>query len=155
MIICGTGHRPNKLGGYGEHAKAKLRLLAATYLSGLRPDRVITGMALGWDTAIAEAALLLQIPYAAAVPFKGQECAWPEPSQRTFHFLLQHASEVVIVCDGGYAAWKMQKRNQWMVDHSDRVCALFDGSPGGTANCVKYALESGKPIDNLWPQYCA
>lgn len=155
MIICGTGHRPQKLGGYSDQARQKLRLLAADYLCVQRPDRFISGMALGWDTALAEAALMLQIPYVAAIPFKGQESAWPAVSQQTFNFLVQHASEVVIVCDGSYAAWKMQKRNQWMVDHSDRVCALFDGSPGGTANCVKYALEGGKPIDNLWPQFCA
>lgn len=25
-----------------------------------------------------------------------------------------------------------------MVDNSDIVCAVWDGTPGGTANCIKY-----------------
>ena len=53
-------------------------------------------------------------------------------------------------CLDGYAAWKMQKRNEWMADKATRIVALWDGSPGGTANCIAYASKIGRPIDNLW-----
>lgn len=33
-----------------------------------------------------------------------------------------------------------------MVDRCDRLIAVWDGSNGGTGNCVKYAKEVGKPI---------
>lgn len=44
----------------------------------------------------------------------------------------------------------MQLRNKWMVDKSDIVIAVWDGSEGGTNNCVQYATENKKRIINLW-----
>lgn len=154
MIICGTGHRPNKLGGYSEDATSVLVTVARNYLSGKnRPDKVITGMAQGWDQALGWAAYDLGTPFIAAVPFAGQEKAWPSVSQGYYNDLLALAENVVYVCEDGYAPWKMQKRNEWMVDNSDGVLALWDGSDGGTHNCIKYAMKVGKPINNLWEQY--
>lgn len=150
MIISGTGHRPNKLGGYSSEVSDRLMLLARDWMIAYKPERVITGMALGWDQALAQAARSLDIPYTAAVPFDGQENAWPLNSQILYRDLLVDADDRELVCEGGYAPWKMQKRNEWMVDHADRVLALWDGSSGGTANCIAYANKVGKPITNLW-----
>lgn len=154
MILAGTGHRPNKLGGYEKEERARVVRLAMRGLDTAQQVKsVITGMALGWDTALAVAAYTLGVPYTAAVPFKGQECRWPKDSQDQFNFLLSRAEEVVYVCEDGYAAWKMQKRNQWMVDRCDQVLALWDGSDGGTGNCIAYATKVNKPIINLWELY--
>lgn len=153
MILAATGHRPVKLGGYGAYVFARLKLGARHYLADAAPDRVISGMALGWDQAWAWAAVDLGIPFVAAMPFYGQETQWPEESRERYHDLLEHAAEVVTVCEGGYAPWKMQRRNEWMVDHCDKMIALWDGSNGGTANCVRYAERVGKPVENLWPQW--
>ena len=46
----------------------------------------------------------------------------------------------------------MQKRNEYMVDLADRVIVVWDGSKGGTANCVKYAENVGKKIIRIEPQ---
>lgn len=153
MILSATGHRPDKLGGYGEAAQGRLVALARTALLELRPSMVITGMALGWDTAVAMACHRLAIPYVAAIPFQGQEKAWPIESQHKFHELVDDAMSATVVCDGGYAPWKMQVRNEWMVDSSDQVLALWNGTKGGTANCVAYAEKKSKPIINLWERY--
>lgn len=153
MIICGTGHRPDKLGGYDVDSKEKLLTFAHSSIKKLRPDRIITGMALGWDMALAYAADAEKIPFTAAIPFKGQEKMWPEGSQKFYHWLLEKADEVIYVCEEGYAVWKMQKRNEWMVDNCDTVLALWDGSAGGTGNCIVYANKVGKPIINLWDRY--
>jgi uncharacterized phage-like protein YoqJ len=153
MIVAGTGHRPNKVGGYSQEASSKLYYLAKDWLAVNKPDKVISGMALGWDQALANAAYVLDIPFVAAVPFAGQQQAWPEESRQFFDFLLGAAEEIVIVSDGGYAPWKMQVRNEWMVDHCDTVLALWDGNNGGTGNCIKYANKVGKPIVNLWEIY--
>ncbi len=39
-----------------------------------------------------------------------------------------------------------QRRNEFMVDASDALAAFFDGSPGGTANCVRYARSVGRRV---------
>lgn len=149
MIIAATGHRPDKLGGYGVGAKMKLRRLAYEYLEPLRPTDVIVGMALGWDQAVGWAAVSLGIPVHAAVPFAGQEFAWPLESQDEYQKLLAQCVSKTIVFPGGYCAYAMQLRNEWMVERCNRVMAMFDGSPGGTANCIKYATKRGVPVDNL------
>jgi uncharacterized phage-like protein YoqJ len=151
MIYAGTGHRPNKLGGYSVEVNRKLLDVARRNLDGC--TMVISGMALGWDTALAHAARMEGIPFIAAVPFKGQERLWPKPSQDGYHDLLRAAKEVVYVCEDGYAPWKMQIRNQWMVDHCDVVLALWDGSSGGTGNCIQYVEKVGKPIKNVWNDF--
>ena len=38
-----------------------------------------------------------------------------------------------------------------MVDHSDRVLAVWDGSSGGTKNCIDYAKEKMVPVDFILP----
>ena len=38
----------------------------------------------------------------------------------------------------------MQIRNQWMVDNCELLIAVFDGTSGGTANCVNYAKSIRK-----------
>ncbi len=153
MILAGTGHRPPKLGGYGEQVHIELVTLATEQIKALKPDLVISGMALGWDQAIARASMLLKIPFDAYVPFEGQERMWPRTSQENFTWLLARARRVLYVCPPGYAAWKMQARNEAMVDDCDRLLALWDGSAGGTANCVRYAQSKGKEIVNCWQQW--
>lgn len=154
MIICGTGHRPDKLGGYSPEVFEELKSVAHMYLCvATALKKVISGGALGWDQALAAAALDLHIPTVLALPFPGFEDRWPASSKAYLHSLMQRADEVVFVCDPGYAGWKMQKRNEWMVDRADTVLALWNGTPGGTANCIAYANKVKKPIINLWEVY--
>lgn len=150
FVVAGTGHRPNKLGGYGENVLYKLIQVAMVHLEQLKPDLVLSGMALGWDQALAIAAHQLKIPFVAVVPFAGQESQWPQGSQELYQNLLQLAEQTVVVCDGHYAAWKMMKRNEWLVDNCDVVLALWDGSPGGTSHTVSYAQIQNRPIENAW-----
>lgn len=151
MVVCGTGHRPDKLGGYTDEVLERAIAVAEESIVGY--DTVISGMALGWDTALAIAAVNKGIPFIAAVPFLGYEARWPADSQNIFNNLLDLASKVVIVCDGDYGVWKLQKRNEWMVDNSDVVLALWDGSSGGTSNCIRYATKMQKPIKNVWSRF--
>jgi uncharacterized phage-like protein YoqJ len=150
LILAGTGHRPDKLGGYGAAVSARLVDLARAALLKYRPDEVVSGMALGWDTALALAALELGIPLTAAVPFEGQETKWRPEQQELFRAILARATSVVVVSPGGYAVWKMQVRNEWMVDRATGVLALWNGTSGGTANCVEYARTRKVKIVNLW-----
>jgi len=154
MIVAFTGHRPNKLGGYKLPNPTYLHVCKQIdkTLQELQPSQVISGMALGIDQWAANIAIKSNIPVLAAIPFEGQEKAWPQTSQDIYHRLLSRVSEKVIVCPGGYAAEKMQRRNEWMVDRCHVLIACFDGTPGGTGNCVKYAESVGRQIILIDPR---
>lgn len=158
MIIAGTGHRPDKLPnketGYKLPNPTYIKICKEIekHLLELKPEKVISGMALGYDSYLAFVTLKLGIPLIAAVPFQGQELAWPQASQNAYNALLKRATEVVIVSEGGYSAHKMQIRNEWMVNHCDVLLACYDGSPGGTGNCIKYAKNLNKNIIIIDPK---
>jgi uncharacterized phage-like protein YoqJ len=153
MIVAATGHRPYKLGGYRKEMFARLEHLARSELVRMRPSAVISGMALGWDMAVARTALDLDIPLIAAVPFPGQERLWPERTREFYRGLLRRARTVEYVSPI-YGPAAMQKRNVWMVDRAHEMLTLYDGlGDGGTFNCVKYARLREKPLNNCWGQY--
>jgi uncharacterized phage-like protein YoqJ len=166
MIYAVTGHRLPKLGGYHPDARRRVLGFALEVIETLRqseqpPDLIITGMALGWDMAVAKAAFIKGVPYVAAVPFWGQEKRWTVSDRLRYQVMLDHASEVVVV-DGSRSAGmqdldsaqivaRMYARNAYMVDRAEHLLALWDGSPGGTAHCVGYAQGvRRKPISYLW-----
>ena len=91
---------------------------------------------------------------------------WPAVSQNKYFQLLVIAQEIYVVnkrayitstntidlredlkCDNSYSYDTMQKRNEWMVDNCTQLIGVFDGSPGGTANCLKYAKNKLKEVD--------
>lgn len=142
MRVGATGHRPEKIGGYDFYAPLRvwIRNQIKQALIDLEATHGISGMALGVDQDFAYVCIELAIPFTAAIPFVGQEDTWPKHSQDWFEWLLIRAADVVIVSPGEYTAAKMQVRNEWMVDNSDKMIAVWDGSEGGTRNCVNYAF---------------
>lgn len=152
-IVAAAGHRPEKLGGYSEAAREALVEVARAELIVLKPRAVISGFALGWDQAVAAAAIRLCQPLWAYLPFKGQESKWPRSSQILYHELLLWCQKVEVCSDGGYEHWKMQYRNERMVEDGQRMLALWDGSKGGTSNCLSYARHVGRPIINCWEKW--
>lgn len=152
--LCATGHRPDKLGGYCEATDNRLRAIARLALEREDPTTMMVGMALGWDTAVALACTDLHIPFIAAVPFKGQDNAWPYNARRRYNDILAKAEHIVIVCQGGYAPWKMHRRNEFMAEETEGVIALWNGDErGGTCHCVNYARSLGRPIYNYWKEF--
>lgn len=115
-------------------------------------QHVLTGMALGVDQWVAEACVELGIPFTAAVPFHNQDDAWPREAQVHYRELLSRAAEVHVVCPGPYAAWKRHRRNEWMVDRCGLLVAVWDGSTGGTKNCVDYARRVGREVWRIDPR---
>lgn len=157
LIVAGTGHRPDKLlqSLPVEHAARlmpELTNLAKRNLKRLRPSEVISGMALGWDTAIALAALDLDIPLTAACPFRGQENTWAGRDQIVYRDILTRATRVVFVCNHRLNI-AYDERNEWMVDRANYILALHDGSPGGTNNCLQYANRYCSRVENLWEEW--
>lgn len=170
LVVAGTGHRMDKLGGYNQGAEKKVLEVARHAISTAKPSRVISGMALGWDTALALAALESRVPLIAAVPFEGFDSKWPTPSRRVYQSILEKAQEIVVIDKvndgryqelnnnippGVYSPIKLQTRNVWMVDNCELLVALWDGSSGGTANCLKYARAVKRNWVNFWPEFQA
>jgi uncharacterized phage-like protein YoqJ len=156
MIYAGTGHRPDKLGGHTKEVFNALVGHAQKGLDLLRPDGMISGMALGWDQAVAVACVRLGIPFVAAVPFEGFDSRWPRVSRDDYQKLLLCADQVHVVCnrqqveDAG-VPWALQERNCWMVDNSQAMFALWNGDRhGGTWNCIQYARQGNRQIINSW-----
>lgn len=154
MKIAVTGHRPSKLGyeynlngPFSTFIRDKLREIIVSH----KPKTMISGMALGVDTIWAELAIENQVPLIAAIPFIGQESHWPEDAQNKYNKILNHElTTIQVICGPGYSAYKMQKRNEWMVDQCDLLVAVWNGTAGGTKNCVDYA-EGKKPMIVIKP----
>lgn len=147
-IIAGTGHRPSNLGGYKIPNPVYNYVFEETskILLDKKPAKVLTGMAIGYDQMLAEACIKLQIPFIAALPFLGQELWWPKETQKHYHSLLEHAEQVEVISAGGFASWKMQARNKWLVDNCNLLVAAYCGTKGGTHNCIEYAKEIKRNI---------
>lgn len=146
MSIAVTGHRPDKLGGYRNFEGFKaIRRHMRSFLEEA-PDgeiELISGGALGIDLLWMQTGIIIGFPVIAALPFEGYDLRWPEASRKEYQKWLDKCREVVYVSPGGYHPAKMQTRNEWMVDRADSIVAYWNGSEGGTANCVGYAQAKG------------
>lgn len=151
MILAATGHRPPALLGYSDEAFATYVTVARGAIREHDPEVVISGMAQGWDMAIAEAALELDTPLHAYVAFPGVDRKWYPRDRRRFKRLCEAAAKIVVVSEGKFTNWKMQARNEAMVDACDAMAACWNGKQhGGTWNCLKYASERGVPWKNYF-----
>ena len=52
----------------------------------------------------------------------------------------------ISVITSEYHTGVYQIRNEWMVNHSARVIAVFNGQPSGTKNTIDYAKNQGVPV---------
>lgn len=173
--VAFTGHRPNKIGGYDAASPLRIKVRAAIKDALQRAiakfsDKeivVISGGALGVDTDAASVAKELGLRFMVAAPCRNQDSKWPSESKKRYSNMCRAADPalaktlamngetveggVVYIHDGLYNGRCMQDRNVWMVDHADAVVAIWDGSSGGTANCVGYARNQRKPMVHIDP----
>lgn len=159
MTIAVTGHRPDKLFGYNMNDSRYLTLkdMMKDYLREVGCTDAYSGMALGIDQLFAIATLQLRneglpIKLHCAIPCQNHSSKWPNSSKIFYNKILAKADEVVMVSDEPYKPWLMQKRNEYMVDRADIVLAFWDGTNGGTKNCVDYAKKVGKKIKIINPK---
>lgn len=160
-VLCFTGHRPDKLGGYAGpnaiHFQTRLHnYLVRVLIKAIHKDfkTFISGGALGVDQIAAEAVIELRkhtlyrkINLVIARPFPNQASKWPWHAQKRFSLIIEQADRIVDVSPDPYAPWKMQIRNEWMVNLSEVVIAVWNGvEKGGTWNCIQYAVKKQRDI---------
>ena len=146
---CFTGHRPEKL----NRPEAEIISWLEAEIRKAVDDGFITfisGMARGVDIWAAEIVLRLRdegfpIHLICASPFEGFERSWNESWRSRYTEVMKRADLVKYVCKN-YSRACFQIRNEWMVDRSSRVIAVFNGQPGGTKNTVVYATNREKEV---------
>lgn len=158
---CFTGHRPQKL----EYCKnsiqcdelnGKLEELIKNLIEKEGATHFISGVALGVDTYAANIVLNLKSQYTGitlecAIPCENQAEKWNERDRDVYYDLISKCDKETLL-QQKYSSNCMQKRNEYMVDNSDYVIAVWNGKPSGTGNTVKYARKNNKMVLLLNPQ---
>ena len=140
---CFTGHRPEKLSLSENEVKPLLEkaidnAIADGYVT------FITGMAKGTDIWAAEIVLEKKKQNEALHLI----CAVPHPDfekRRGFFEERRYNHYITTISDHYYKAC-YQKRNEWMVDRSSLVIAVWNGQPSGTKNTIDYANRKGTNV---------
>ena len=143
---CFTGHRPEKLMASESVIKAAL---AGEIDLAIRDGftTFISGVARGVDLWAAELVLDRRagnpaIKLICASPYKGFERRWSAEWQSLYTSVMARA-DLIRFIGSGHTRSIYQTRNEWMVDRSARVIAVFNGESGGTMNTIQYAQKTG------------
>ena len=146
---CFTGHRPEKLNCSEADIIAELDAgIDAAIDDGF--TTFISGMSRGVDLWAAQLVLAKRennrnIRLISAVPYKNFEKRWSKQWQQIYNSVLNSADLVKIFSDT-FNYQSIHQRNRWMVDHSARMIAAYNGSTGGTKNTILYARQLGLDI---------
>jgi uncharacterized phage-like protein YoqJ len=146
---CFTGHRPEKL----HSSEWVIRAAITTAIDSAIADgfsTFISGMARGVDLWSGEIIIEKRrsnphIKLIAASPYQGFEKRWSREWQMRYSSVLAASDIVRYICKS-YSRDCFQIRNEWMVDHCNRVIAVYNGEPGGTRNTIQYAKSNGISI---------
>jgi uncharacterized phage-like protein YoqJ len=161
MKIAFTGHRPKDLPLNSESwIRVALENAVDVQIRKAKEKGEIveffTGMAIGVDQIAAEICIKKRkkgepVKVHAAIPFKGQQWKWSQQAQRQYNELLSLCDEVHVVCEKSSVV-AFHKRNEYMVNNSEKVVAVWTGKEtGGTASCIEYAKKRNRPILQINP----
>lgn len=114
------------------------------------------GGAIGFDTLAALCVLALKEKYHSirlilVLPCRGQEKFWSKAQQTLYLYILKQADKAVFLSDSYYRGC-MQKRNRYLVDHSDLCICYLTNFTGGTKYTVDYCIKKEIPVINLADQ---
>ena len=145
---CFTGHRPEKLKLPEEQLAPLLeaeirRAIAKEYTT------FISGAARGTDLIAAEIVLRLRerdprLKLICALPYPDFGQHWDGGWTRRLQNVLA-AADLTRCVRPSFSYASYQARNQWMVDRTSLVIAVFNGERGGTKNTLDYARKKGVP----------
>lgn len=151
-VVCGTGHRPQDIPDYRDELFPVLVQIAEDALRRVGAQVTVTGGAIGWDQAMAQASLNLKLVTVVSVPFPGQHSRWREADQARYLAQL-HAADVVYSCEHPdtnnrqAVVQALLGRNVEMLRHAHRVLSFHSGKEsGGTAACLREAKQRGIPV---------
>ena len=149
---CFTGHRPDKM-EFGEKEIKPLLEKAIDEAISKGFVTFITGMAMGTDIWAAEIVLDRRkknndLHLICALPHPGFESRRSFVEKMRFSKIIKNADLVKEINDH-YFTGCYQVRNEWMVDRSNLVIAVFNGQKSGTKNTVDYAKKKNVQVVNV------
>ena len=150
---CFTGHRPDKM----ELGESEIKPLLEKAIDDAIADgyvTFITGMAMGTDIWAAEIVLERKkknndLHLICALPHPNFESRRSMTEKKRFNKIIKKA-DIVKEINDRYFTGCYQVRNEWMVDRSNLVLAVFNGKKSGTKNTVDYAKRKGINVINTY-----
>jgi uncharacterized phage-like protein YoqJ len=162
--VCFTGNRPGKLQKpFVETSREILlmkKVLSWEILELLRQGarRFYTGMAQGIDLIAAEELLAFRDEYPdleliAVIPFLSQTRGWSQEWIQRYELVLTQCSDIVVLY-AEYNPHSYEKRNAFMVEHSDLILAVMKKTDpvrrSGSWQTVRMGLKQGKTVQAIF-----
>ena len=149
-FCCVTGHRKLPDAQAAEIRRALQKEIEAAVADGY--FCFFTGFAEGVDQYFAQIVLEMKksdprLCLYAAIPYLARHTAL----QKNAHTkaMLDACTGITVIQDV-YFPNVYAKRNRYMVEHSSRVIAVYDGrGKGGTANTIRLARQLGKDLREI------
>jgi uncharacterized phage-like protein YoqJ len=135
-LVLVVGHRPGELGGYGPNPVADgVRTRVGETLAAMvevdGPLAVVSGLRLGAEQLGAEAALELDLPLVAVLPYPEAERVWPPEARAHFRELVD-AAELAVTLESKVPATKqlagaaLGRRDAWLARQVDSAIVVWD-----------------------------
>lgn len=151
ISACFTGHREHKLGiDFEKNSKEFMYFKKAIYNKIIEAVEngytyFYNGMAQGSDLYCAEAVIELREIYTdikleAVIPHTGQSNSWSIREKKKYNDVLDKCDKQTLI-QNNYTKGCYKKRNQYMVDRSSLLIAIYNGSKGGSKNTIEYAKK--------------
>jgi len=157
-LVLVAGHRPGELGGYdanpvadGVRTRLQETLAAMVRVDG--PLAVVSGLRLGAEQLGAEAALALELPLVAVLPYPEADKVWPPAARARFTELVD-AAELAITLEKRSPATKqmagaaLARRDAWLAKNVDAAVVVWDQEDDAVGRLVR-SLEDHLGADQV------
>jgi hypothetical protein len=163
MIVSGFGHTPETFGGWeSEISYHQMVSFAASRVLINSETAFVTKAEVGWEMALAEAALHLGIPTMVLVPFSGYQADIPNFWNQKYTLILENSPVVKAISDlkpgSTYEAFNlMENTNDWIFDYTKekngKFYVLWNGEKDDSAYKVRRSERMGVEVINFWKEF--
>ena len=162
MVVCFTGHRPDKISDWAHNPKVVeqtiRRAVAEEIVRQSREgaEEFISGMAPGFDLWAADEVVRLRqsglisptTKLTLAIPYPHFERSFDTSHHPLYNHIMEQADEIVYVSQhyhkGCYAM-----RNDFLAERADTLIAYYEGTEGGTHYTLRKGMAKGCRCVNL------
>ncbi len=157
-VVGGTGHRPQHLTFDQRHwAEGEALRVMRKVRDEYGCTTAVSGLAIGWDTWWALAALDVGARLWAHVPYLSQPSRWSDADREVWRHLWSRADETTVYgpdpASKSDAVRLLHARNDGMLKVSDAMACLWLPSQrrGGTYSAVRKVAARNMPAIHLDP----